>query len=289
MRRNETTIEKLRYRFTPEEHLKNAEHLASKFHEAGEMKQTHEAIKANLAEQKKTLEAELGKYARLVSDGFDIRDVQCRWDYGRPSGTQKTLVRLDTEIDVRTEMMLDHERQEVIKFEEASHILSGPGALRGRKVNSLDRTDIDYFSSRDEADLLRFGWLSGDILAVFAEARRRAEAEVPATGPQLVPDPETPSTADAAAASSEVHESGIQFVNEAEAAEAEAPHTLPSVSEIDGGTHAQAGVKRGRKRGGGTGSIAPLTEEERAHLEAVQSEVDFWATEPQDETPELEP
>ncbi len=218
MRRTETTTEKLRYRFTPEEHLKNAEHLAAKFHEAGEMTQTHEAVKAQLAEQKKLIAAEIGKYARLVSDGFDVRDIQCRWDYGRPSTNQKTLVRLDSGDDVRTEMMLDHERQEMLKLELPSHILTGPGALKDKKVNELDDADIHYFASRDEGDLIKFGWIKVDVEAVFEEAKRRAE-EKAKPGPVVVEMPKPASTAEVAAESASVSDSGIQFVNEAKASE----------------------------------------------------------------------
>lgn len=296
MKRNETTIEKLRYRFTPEEHLKNAEHLAGKLHESGELKQNTDAIKADLAEQKKRLEAEIGRYARLVSDGFDMRDVQCRWDYGRPSGTQKTLVRLDTNEDVRMEMMLDHERQEVIKFESPSHVLSGPGSLRDRKVSDLDQSDIDYFASRDVDDLLRFGWIQVDIDAIFAEAKRRSEeASSAARGPQLVPDPPaSPSTAEVASESSAaaveeaecarcggpipLSSNGRSHVDGSACAPLEPAHTLPSARAVDG-------TKPGRRR---TIPIKPPTAEEREALEQLQAEeaAAIETDDPRDEAPE---
>jgi hypothetical protein len=278
MRRDETITEQLRYKFTPDEHLVNCEQLAAKLDHQSELEVDHKAIKTNLKEREDKVAAEIGKLTRQVRDKFELRDVQCRWDYGRPTGEQKTLIRLDTNEDVRVERMLDHERQEVLKFEMPSHVLSGPGSFKDMRVVDMEQSDVDYLSNRDESDLSKFGWIEADIQAVFAEARRRGD-EAAAKGPVLVPD-QTSSTEAVAEQSLAVHESGLQFVGEAviaeepaaAAAEPEAPHTLGSAREIDGGTHAEAGAKQRGRRGSKVTSIAPLSEEERAHLEAVQQQ-----------------
>ena len=302
MRRETTTIEKLRYRFTPEEHLQNAQFLAEKLDQVSEMKADHDAVKADLKEQEKKVEAEIGRFTRLVRDQFEMRDVQCRWDFGRPSNNQKTLIRLDTNDDVRVEILLDHERQEMLKLEMPSHILSGPGSLKDQKVNSLAQEDIDYFASRDEDALLKFGWVKADIDAIFEEAKRRAVEKAKETKPT--------STAEVAAASETVNDSAAQFVAEVagttdafdasggecpacdagvplkldgrqhqngahcpigyrnaelappQDAPVEAAHTLPSVRAIDG-------PKQTRRRSAG---IKPPTAAERAQLEQIQTE-----------------
>ena len=232
MRRETTTIEKLRYRFTPEEHLQNAQFLAEKLDQVSEMKADHDDVKADLKEQEKKVEAEIGRFTRLVRDQFEMRDVQCRWDFGRPSNNQKTLIRLDTNDDVRVEILLDHERQEMLKLEMPSHILSGPGSLKDQKVNTLADSDIDYFASRDEDALLKFGWVKADIDAIFEEAKRRAVEKAKEIKPA--------STAEVAAASETVNDSAAQFV--AEAVSAEAPPTDAFDASADECPACDAGV-----------------------------------------------
>lgn len=240
MRRQEVSIEKLRYRFSPPEHLQNAESLAAKLDEVAEMKKEHEAIKADLKEREKRLESEIGRYTRLVRDQFEMRDIQCRWDYCRPTTEQKTLVRLDTNEDVREERMLDHERQEVLKFETPSHVLSGPGSFKDKKVSDVAESDIDYLASRDVEDLLKFGWIQVDIDAVFAEAKRRADEKAGKTpGPVAVEAQANVSEVGDASAS--VGDSALQFVAEAQAADAAAAaSTEPVVSA--GCIHCDEGV-----------------------------------------------
>lgn len=302
------TTEKLRYRFSPEEHLKNAEHLAGKLHETGELKQNTDAIKADLAEQKKRLEAEIGRFARFVSDGFDMRDVQCRWDYGRPGSMQKTLVRLDTGDDVRTEMMLDHERQQVMNFNEPSHVLSGPGSLKEQRVRDLADSDIEYFASRDPEDLLKANWIQADVEAVFEEAVRRVKAR----GDEPKAD-NAPGVEETGSAAQSTGDSAAQFIHEVKSApqmahdsagcaqcDSDVPLSENGKSHVDGsecpvakrnfglaaaqteGTEDANTLSSAREVAGGTHARrprtrrdsarpAPLTAEEREALEAVQA------------------
>lgn len=193
MRRQETVTEQLRYKFTADEHLENTRMLVGKLGDATDYEATAKAVKANLKEREVALAAEVSRLARLVRDGFDVRGVECRWDYGRPGETQKTLVRLDSNEDVRTEMMLPHERQEMLKFEAPAHVLSGPGSLKDKKITEVADADIDLYASRDLEDLLKYNWIQVDIDAVFAEAKRRAEVkEVAATNVTQMPAPGGP-------------------------------------------------------------------------------------------------
>lgn len=312
MRRTETTIEKLRYRFAADEHLKNAEHLATKLDEVTEMKKDNDAIKADLKEKEKRLESDIGKYTRLVRDMFEMRDVQCRWDYGRPGSEQKTLVRLDSQEDVRVERMLDHERQEELNLKLPSHILSGPGSLKDKRVIDLVDSDIDYFASRDTAELLNFNWIQADIDAVFEEARRRAEekggkpAETPAAAPvaeeSASPEPATPAMDTAGCSLCDIavplSENGRSHVDGSACPVAtrnfgmlepiEESNTLASARAAEGGTHA-SGRRRGRPR---KDAVKPITEEEREALEIAQQqhaaeEEEFSQEDPQDSAEEL--
>ncbi len=207
MRRQETVTEQLRYKFTTDEHLENTRMLVGKLGDASDFESTAKAVKANLKEREVALAADVSRYARLVRDGFDVREVTCRWDYGRPSENQKTLVRLDTAEDVRTEMMLPHEKQEMLVFEAPAHVLSGPGSLKDKKVTEVPDSDIEYYASRDTEDLLKHQWIQADVDAVFAEAKRRADVKeaaasnvtqmpAPSGGPVLAVDNTAEKSAD---------------------------------------------------------------------------------------------
>jgi hypothetical protein len=324
MRTNETTVESLRYRFTPDEHLTNCEDLASKLDYKAELSETHKAIKADLKEQETRVEAELGKLTRLVRDKFEIRNVQCRWDYGRPSTSQKTLVRLDSGDDVRTEMMLDHERQQMLKLEMPSHVLSGPGSLQGKRVLDLADTDIEYYASRDVEELLQFNWIREDADAIFTEAKRRADEKAGAASNVVT----MPSTAAVAAESSTVSDSAMQFVAEAQAQAQEqstdaqegaqdpgcercgnpSPLANNGRAHVDGSSCSPAaailgeepvepghtlpsaravdGVRATRRR---ATPVKPPTAEEREALEAIQQQeaAELSQIDPQEEAPEL--
>lgn len=292
--------EQLRYKFTPEEHTANTRALVEKMGQQDEMEETAKAVKAGLKEQAERVSADIGRYMRLVRDGFEPREVRCRWDYGRPSNTQKTLVRLDSGEDVRVEIMFDHERQEMLKFDEPSHVLSGPGSLKDKKVGDLDDSDVEYFASRDVDELLKFKWLQADIDAVFAEAKKRAEArggvidtEVHVVEGAVNVGGAATTAATAAQAAAELasesagcrlchfgvplRSDGLSHGDDADGGEgvpcplvsrnaallkpAEEPNTLPSVRSIDG---------PGRKKR--SAPVKPPTAEEREDLERLQAE-----------------
>lgn len=300
MKREIITTEQLRYRFTPEEHRQNTDELVSKLGQRSEMEDTHKAVKANLKEQVERIESEIGRLVRLSRDGYDIRDVRCRWEYNHPGVGQKTLMRLDSvpPTEVRTEMMLEHERQESLKFEGPSHILDGPGSLKGKRVDEVSDSDIEMFASRDVEDLLKFSWLQTDIDAVHEEHRRRAKArgenveekaEAVAEEPAVEDDgtkPEPPVMADDTAGCA-LCDSGIPLAegngshhvdgstcpvgirnariaagHPVDEEPVEAAHTLPSVRAIDG-------HKKTQRR---AAAVKPPTKEERALLDQMEAE-----------------
>ncbi len=324
MRKEQIIIEQLRYRFTAEEHLQNTSQLVAKLGSKAEMEDNHKAVKANLKEQVESLDAEIGKLIRLSRDGFDMRDVQCRWEYGRPSSGQKTLVRLDTNEDVKTLAMLDHERQEVLKFESPSHVLAGPGSFKDMRVIDMADSDVDHLANRDVDELLKFGWAKGDIDAVFEEHRRR-DAEAKPAGPVLVPDQPaaTAETAEApaggAVVDAEFREVGEGVTAGCDLCDIDVPlaenghnhvdgtpcpvgmrnakianpeqaideaNTLPSARAMNGGLSITPRRGRGRPR---RQDNAPLTADEREALEAAQQQEAeaFEQGAPAEETPEL--
>lgn len=238
MRRQETINEQLRYKFTPTEHLENCEQLAAKLDYQSELEVDNKAIKTNLKEREDKAAAEIGKLTRLVRDKFELRDIQCRWQFGHPSSDQKMLIRLDTNEEVRLERLLDHERQEMLKLEMPSHVLTGPGALKDKKVSELEASDIEYFASRDEEDLIKFGWVKPDVDAVFEEAKRRAQEKEATAGPKLVEMPSVSSTTEVANASASVHDSAAQFIHEVQ----QVPATEKSQLEPGECEHCDSGV-----------------------------------------------
>lgn len=257
MRRQEEVTEQLRYKFTTDEHLENTRSLVAKINDRNDMEADHKAVKANLKQRAEAVTAEIGRLARLVGDGFDVRDVQCRWDYGRPSENQKTLVRLDSNEDVRTEMMLPHERQEMLKFEAPAHVLSGPGSLKDKKVTEVPDSDIDYYASRDTDDLLKHQWIQVDIDAVFAEAKRRADVkEAAANDVTQMPAPGGPVLAVDNTVNGEGHEADKALASE-----------TAGCSLCDSGVPLRSdGVTHGDDADGGEGVACPVATRNAAFL-----------------------
>lgn len=277
--RKEEVVEQLRYKFTQEEMDQNIATLVEKMESRDQMVANHKATKAALKERETAIDVEVSTYQRLCRDRFEMRAVKCAWRYNMPEPGKKTLIRLDTNEDVRTDIMLDHERQELLQLETPSHVLAGPGSLKDKKVNEIAIEDIDYVVSRDNEDLLKYGWLQGDIDAVREEKTRRDSKPTAVPSPVVTPiPPEEEAQAAAALAAmsagcslcdsgAPLDESGrfhpgasgdpaddvecpVAARNAAllKPEEAEAPATLPSLREMGEGTHAAEGKRTRRSR-----------------------------------------
>lgn len=293
-----TETRSLKYQFTREEHEANSQEMARLLGAREEMEKTHKLVKSGLAEQEKQTDTDLARHGRYVRDKFDHRIIVCQWLLNNPTPGQKSLVRTDTNDTVEVRRMEDHERQESLKFEGPSHILDGPGSLKGKRVDEVSDSDIEMFASRDVEDLLKFSWLQTDIDAVHEEHRRRAKArgenveekaEAVAEEPAVEDGstkPETPVMADDTAGCA-LCDSGIPLAEgngshhvdgstcpvgirnsriaagqPVEGEPVEAAHTLPSVRAIDG-------HKKTQRR---AAAVKPPTKEERALLDQMAAE-----------------
>lgn len=185
-----TETRSLKCMFSREEHEANSSEMARLLGAKDEMEETHKIVKSGLNEQMKQVEADLSRHGRYVRDKFDHRIVTCQWLMNNPVPGRKSLVRTDTMDTVEERKMEDHERQESLKFDQPSHILEGPGSLKGKRVDELAEGDLEMFASRDNADLLKFGWIQTDIDAMQEEHRRRAGTEPAAEAPTETPAPE---------------------------------------------------------------------------------------------------
>lgn len=293
-----TETRSLKCMFSREEHEANSSEMARLLGAKDEMEETHKIVKSGLNEQMKQVEADLSRHGRYVRDKFDHRIVTCQWLMNNPVPGRKSLVRTDTMDTVEERKMEDHERQESLKFDQPSHILEGPGSLKGKRVDELAEGDLEMFASRDNADLLKFGWIQTDIDAMQEEHRRRAGTEAKPETPEPVPadpaaeqepaieddgtKPEPPVLADDTAGCA-LCDSGIPLsetgrhhvdgttcpvgirnarIASGEPEDVEAAHTLPSARAVDG-------PKRTQRR---AAAVKPPTKEELAALDQLAAE-----------------
>lgn len=289
-----TETRSLKCMFSREEHEANSSEMARLLGAKDEMEETHKIVKSGLNEQMKQVEADLSRHGRYVRDKFDHRIVTCQWLMNNPVPGRKSLVRTDTMDTVEERKMEDHERQESLKFDQPSHILEGPGSLKGKRVDELAEGDLEMFASRDNADLLKFGWIQTDIDAMQEEHRRRAGTEAKPETPEPVPEapgagevvdaefagvPEmSDDTAGCALCDADIplSETGRHHVDgttcpvgirnariaSGEPEDVEAAHTLPSARAVDG-------PKRTQRR---AAAVKPPTKEERAALDQLAAE-----------------
>lgn len=289
-----TETRSLKCMFSREEHEANSSEMARLLGAKDEMEETHKIVKSGLNEQMKQVEADLSRHGRYVRDKFDHRIVTCQWLMNNPVPGRKSLVRTDTMDTVEERKMEDHERQESLKFDQPSHILEGPGSLKGKRVDELAEGDLEMFASRDNADLLKFGWIQTDIDAMQEEHRRRAGTEAKPETPEPVPEAPgagevvdaefagVPEMADDTAgcalcdADIPLSETGRHHVDgttcpvgirnariaSGEPEDVEAAHTLPSARAVDG-------PKRTQRR---AAAVKPPTKEERAALDQLAAE-----------------
>lgn len=306
-----TETRSLKCMFSREEHEANSSEMARLLGAKDEMEETHKIVKSGLNEQMKQVEADLSRHGRYVRDKFDHRIVTCQWLMNNPVPGRKSLVRTDTMDTVEERKMEDRERQESLKFDQPSHILEGPGSLKGKRVDELTEGDLEMFASRDNADLLKFGWIQTDIDAMQEEHRRRAGTEEKPETPEPVPEAPAagevvdaefagvPEMADDTAgcalcdADIPLSETGRHHVDgttcpvgirnariaSGEPEDIEAAHTLPSARAVDG-------PKRTQRR---AAAVKPPTKEERAALDqlAAEEQEQFHEYDLRDDAPEI--
>lgn len=119
-KRSAPSMEYLPVSYTPAERLDLAEQLAR----ASQTRMdTEDQKKANDAEFKETMEGlnlAIKRLTRRLTQGSEMRNVECKWILEDPTPKEKTLVRLDTGEVVRIMPMQDHDFQELLPITPAT-------------------------------------------------------------------------------------------------------------------------------------------------------------------------
>ncbi len=106
----------LRYDFTEQEFLEHARTLGRMNQELAAAEERRKSVSADLAADVKRHQDEVSRQSRLVSNGYEYRDVECEVRYHSPEKAKKTIVRLDTGEVVKTAFMSGIEMQEAFDF-----------------------------------------------------------------------------------------------------------------------------------------------------------------------------
>ena len=114
----EKTKEYLRYNFTDAEYLDHARKLGRLNEELARAEERKKSVSAELASMVKTLEDQVSAQSRLVSNGYEYRDIDCEVRFDDPERGKKRVVRLDTGEVVREAFMTGNELQETLPLTE---------------------------------------------------------------------------------------------------------------------------------------------------------------------------
>jgi hypothetical protein len=111
-------MEFLRVELTKEEVYEFGRELARKNNELGQIEVELQAVKAQFKERQTRVESSINTLSRLVSNGYDHREVECLIVWNKPIAGQCTIVRTDTGEEVRTRIMTLLESQELLPFQD---------------------------------------------------------------------------------------------------------------------------------------------------------------------------
>ena len=117
MKRKEKCTEYLRYTFTVEETIENAQDLARRTMALAELELKKKQLAADIKAETDKVTAEVAKLARWVNDGYDFREIQCLIRFNDPRNGKKTIFREDTGEVVRTDDMDGSESQEELPLQ----------------------------------------------------------------------------------------------------------------------------------------------------------------------------
>lgn len=110
------TSEYLRYDFTEQEFVEHARQLGRMNQELSRTEERKKTVTAELAADVKRHQDEVQSQSRLVSNGYEYRDVECEVRFHDPEKGKKTIVRLDSGEVVRAAFMTGEEMQEAFEF-----------------------------------------------------------------------------------------------------------------------------------------------------------------------------
>lgn len=182
MARITKSTEYLRHDFTQSELLELGGQLAEAYQSLDQIENEEAAIKAQIKERKSGVQLKIGTLSRNISARFDMQNVECRWDYGKPNAGEVSCFRVDTGAFVKARAMTGQERQEEIKFDE-------PVAVNPQKPEETQAAVEGFFVSA-EVVLDPDKFPEGDIIEVYDGDMVDDE-----THPE--PEPETPAEPEA--------------------------------------------------------------------------------------------
>ncbi|MGH7486322.1 MAG: hypothetical protein ACREMY_12095 [bacterium] len=133
-------LEYLPVQYTMAERLDLAEQLARAAQSSQDLDDQKKANDAEYKEASEAVKLALKRLTRKLTQGNEMRNVNCKWLLEFPTSREKTLVRLDTGEQVRVMPMQDHDFQEELPITEAAGeplVLEPPPTNGSEPVHAL--------------------------------------------------------------------------------------------------------------------------------------------------------
>jgi hypothetical protein len=115
--RPDTLTENIRCDFTAEQLKETADTLAQRLTELDNVREAKRSADKDFNAAIERLAGEVSLLARTYSKGYEMRDVECDIRYNHPEPGKKTIVRMDTSEELRTEDMSWEEKQEELPLD----------------------------------------------------------------------------------------------------------------------------------------------------------------------------
>jgi hypothetical protein len=116
----QTLYESCRYTFTADELRDLGAKLAQENQDAIELNEMKASVMADFAARLKASAKRIAEYSQKVTSRYEMRDMECVVMLDTPRPGLKTIVRVDTGEERRTEGMTEDERQGALFPERAS-------------------------------------------------------------------------------------------------------------------------------------------------------------------------
>jgi hypothetical protein len=120
--------EYLRHEFTKEERLEMGDSLAQAHNRMAAVEDEEAVMKAQIKDKKAGLEQIIGRLARNLGNGFEMRNVDCELVYDSPNVGEVTFRRKDNGEFVKARPMTETERQMDLPLEEKSDAVAEASA-----------------------------------------------------------------------------------------------------------------------------------------------------------------
>lgn len=118
--------EYLRYDFTEAEFLEHARLLGKLNQDLSRAEERKKRVSSELAADVKARQDEVSSQSRLVSNGYEYRDIECEVRYHDPENGKKTLVRMDSGETVKVSFMSGDEMQASLPLEMSTDATAAP-------------------------------------------------------------------------------------------------------------------------------------------------------------------